>query len=247
MRLRIATYNIHRAVGHDGREDGKRIATVLREMKADVIAMQEVGYHLDSPHNLLAYLGDTIHADVIEGITMYNEKGHYGNAVLSRLPVADITRHDISVPRREPRGAIELAITKNGITFQVIATHLGLSPGERRYQIKKLLAVVSASKADVNILLGDLNEWFLWGRPLRWLQSEFGKTPRPATFPARWPVFALDRIWVAPGRALDRLYSHNSRMARAASDHLPLIADLHITFQHQQAWQTGRGNRALTP
>lgn len=231
MRLRIATYNIHRAVGHDGREDGKRIAKVLSELKADVIAMQEVGYHSDSPHNLLAYLGDVIQADVIEGITMYNEKGHYGNAVLSRLPVADIVRHDISLPRREPRGAIELAIVNNGITFQIIATHLGLSPGERRCQIKKLLALVSASKADVNILLGDLNEWFLWGRPLRWLKSEFGKTPRSATFPARRPIFALDRIWVGPGKALDSLHVHNSRLARAASDHLPLIADLHIEFE----------------
>lgn len=231
MHLRIATYNIHRAVGHDGREDGKRIAKVLRELKADVIAMQEVGYHSDSPHNLLAYLGDTIQADVIEGITMYNEKGHYGNAVLSRLPIAGIIRHDISVPRHEPRGAIELKITKSGITFHIIATHLGLSPGERRYQIKKLLGLVSASKADVNILLGDLNEWFLWGRPLRWLKSEFGNTPRPATFPACRPIFALDCIWVSPGIVLDGLHVHSSRLARAASDHLPLIADLHIEFE----------------
>lgn len=231
MRLRIATYNIHRAVGHDGWEDGNRIAKVLSELKADVIAMQEVGYHSDSPHNLLAYLGDAIHADVIEGITMYNEKGHYGNAVLSRVPVADIVRHDISVPRREPRGAIELAIEKNGIHFQIIATHLGLSPGERRYQIKKLLPLVSASTADIKILLGDLNEWFLWGRPMRWLASQFGSSPKPATFPARRPVFALDRIWVAPGKALDSLHVHNSRLARAASDHLPLIADLHIEFE----------------
>lgn len=228
MRLRITTYNIHRAVGHDGREDGDRVAKVLRELKADVIAMQEVGYHSDSPHNLLAYLGDTIRADVIEGVTMYNEKGHYGNAVLSRLPVAGINRHDISVPRREPRGAIELTIKKNGVRFQIIATHLGLSPGERRYQIKKLLALVSESTTDIKILLGDLNEWFLWGRPLRWLKSEFGKTPRPATFPARLPIFALDRIWVAPGKALDRIYGHNSATARAASDHLPLVADLLI-------------------
>ncbi len=228
LRLRIATYNIHRTIGHDGREDGERIAEVLRELKTDVVAMQEVGCDSDSPHNLLAYLGDTIQADVIEGITMYNEKGHYGNAVLSRLPVADITRHDISVSRREPRGAIELSIALKGIKFQIIATHLGLSPGERRYQIKRLLALVSASKADVNILLGDLNEWFLWGRPLRWLKSEFGKAARPATFPARWPIFALDRVWVAPGKVLNRLHVHKSRMARAASDHLPLIANIHI-------------------
>jgi endonuclease/exonuclease/phosphatase family metal-dependent hydrolase len=226
MQMRIATYNIHRAVGHDGREDGERIAEVLRELKADVVAMQEVGCDSDSPFNMLSYLGEVMQAEVIEGITMYNEKGSYGNAVLSRLPVKDIITHDISVPRREPRGAIELAFTVNGVNIQMIATHLGLRPGERRFQIKELLAMVDASTADVRILLGDLNEWFLWGRPMRWLESEFGSPPRPATFPAFWPVFALDRIWIRPGKAIRNLQVHQTKMARMASDHLPIVADL---------------------
>ncbi|MFP4444724.1 MAG: endonuclease/exonuclease/phosphatase family protein [Desulfosudaceae bacterium] len=231
MGLRIATYNIHRARGHDGREDGQRIAEVLRELNADLIALQEVGYNSDAPHNLLACLGGSIQADVIEGITMYNEQGHYGNAVLSRVPIPGIIRHDISVPGREPRGAIELAIAAQGIEIQVIATHLGLRPGERRYQTRKLLALLTASKADVKILLGDLNEWFLWGRPMRWLKSEFGRPPRPATFPARGPLFALDCIWVHPCRILENLHVHNSPMARAASDHLPLTADIKLDLR----------------
>ncbi len=228
MRLRIATYNIHRAVGLDGHEDGERIAEVLRELKADVVALQEVGYDSDSPFNLLARLGEAIHAEVIEGITMHNEKGNYGNAVLSGLPVDAVTTHDISVPRREPRGAIELAIEWNGIHIQMIATHLGLRPGERRHQIRKILAMLDASPADVKILLGDLNEWFLWGRPVRWLESEFGRPARPATFPALWPVFALDRIWIRPGKVIGNLTVHQSKKARASSDHLPLVADLNL-------------------
>jgi len=76
------------------------------------------------------------------------------------------------------------------------------------------------------VLLGDLNEWFLWGRPLRWLRRHFGRTPAPATYPARWPLFALDRIWVEPARLLERIEVLSAAPARAASDHLPLRAML---------------------
>ena len=78
------------------------------------------------------------------------------------------------------------------------------------------------------VLVGDLNEWFLWGRPLRRLHAHFGATPAPATYPAGWPVFALDRMWVKP---LDRLLGvtvHNSPLARQASDHLPLLGRFHV-------------------
>jgi len=78
------------------------------------------------------------------------------------------------------------------------------------------------------ILLGDLNEWFLWGRPLRWLHRHFEQTPAPATFPAGFPVLALDRIWVRPRHLLRRLTVHASPLARQASDHLPVVAQLQM-------------------
>ena len=109
-----------------------------------------------------------------------------------------------------------------------IATHLGLLPGERRYQIRKLLPLVDASPADVKIMLGDLNEWFLWGRLLRWLRRDFGRLPAPRTFPANRPWFALDRLWVKPTGAVQTLRAHRSEMARLASDHLPLVAEMTI-------------------
>jgi endonuclease/exonuclease/phosphatase family metal-dependent hydrolase len=91
--------------------------------------------------------------------------------------------------------------------------------------MQRLLALVRASDKPA-VLLGDLNEWFLWGRPLRWLRRHFGRAPAPATFPARWPVFALDRIWVEPARLLERIEVHRGAPANAASDHLPLVATL---------------------
>jgi len=77
------------------------------------------------------------------------------------------------------------------------------------------------------LLMGDLNEWYLWGRPLRWLHSHFREMPSaPRTFPAHRPVFALDRIWVSPAGSLRKLVRHATPLARSASDHLPLIAEI---------------------
>jgi endonuclease/exonuclease/phosphatase family metal-dependent hydrolase len=226
--MRIATYNIHRAIGRDGKENPERIASVLNELNADVIALQEVGYASGEPGNMLAYLGESIQASVIEGITFQDERGHYGNAILSRLPVNQSHLHDISVSDREPRGAIELRLNVEDKAVQIIATHLGLRPGERREQVEKLMPLLAASSADIKILLGDLNEWFLWGRPLRRLKGVFGNTPALATFPSRWPLFALDRLWVQPITAIDSIQVHKSTNAKTASDHLPVVAQLHL-------------------
>jgi endonuclease/exonuclease/phosphatase family metal-dependent hydrolase len=226
--MRIATYNIHRAIGSDGLEKPERTAAVLHELDADIIALQEVGYASGTPGNVLEYLGESIQASIIEGATLRDERGHYGNAVLSRVPISSIQLHDISVHGREPRGVIDLSLQLNGIEVQVVATHLGLRPGERRYQVERLIPLLEASAADIRILLGDLNEWFLWGRPLRRLHRVFGRTSAPATFPVRWPLFALDRLWVQPLSAIDSLRAHNSAAAARASDHLPLVAELNI-------------------
>jgi endonuclease/exonuclease/phosphatase family metal-dependent hydrolase len=78
------------------------------------------------------------------------------------------------------------------------------------------------------LLRGDLNEWFLWGRPLRWLHAHFEATPSPRSFPARAPLLALDRIWVEPRALLQRLWVHLTPAARAASDHIPVVADIRL-------------------
>jgi endonuclease/exonuclease/phosphatase family metal-dependent hydrolase len=101
-------------------------------------------------------------------------------------------------------------------------------PGERRYQVKQLLPLFDDRRACVKVLLGDLNEWFLWGRPLRWLHRIFHHHKAPATFPVRRPWFALDRIWVQPNAVIDTMYAHKTDAALLASDHLPLIANLDI-------------------
>ncbi len=227
MPLAVATYNVHGCVGIDRREDVARIAEVLRALDADAIALQELRWQPAEALHVLADLAARLGYTPLAGPTLLRPDGHYGNALLTRLPVEDVRLEDLSVPGREPRGAIAAVLRTGDGPLTMIATHLGLAYGERRRQMQRLLALVRKSAKPV-VLLGDLNEWLLWGRPLRWLRAHFGRTPAPATFPARWPVFALDRIWVEPSAALERIEAHAAPPARAASDHLPLRATLRL-------------------
>ncbi len=228
MLLRVASYNIHRAIGRDGQQSPERIAEVLREVQADVVALQEVAYRTDAVGDVPGYLAAATEAEVIRGETLRDERGPYGNAVLSRAPVARIDRLDFSTRGREPRGAIDLDLRLGDVTAQVLATHLGLRPRERRYQISRLLASVDASRADVQIVVGDFNELLRWGRPLRALERTFGRIPAPPTFPSGRPWLALDRVWAKPAQVLRNVRAHRSTVARMASDHLPLVAELDL-------------------
>ncbi len=223
--LTIATYNIHGAVGSDGRFAPARVARVLREMKADIIALQEVPLGGSHWPNVLAMLQDAVGLVAVEGYTFSVGGRRFGNAILSRFPIVATRRIDISFGSREPRGALDADIYCHGHLLRIIATHLGLRAAERRAQINKLLQTFDTGEMPV-ILLGDVNEWFVWGRTLRRLVSHFQSVPAPATFPARWPVFALDRIWIRPRHRLVQVQVHASRIARMASDHLPLVAHI---------------------
>jgi len=223
--LKVATWNIHGAVGTDGRYVPARIVDVLGEIGADIVALQEVA----SEQEHSTFLRDLERATgfhLAAGMLRQRHGHDFGNAVLSRHPLVSVDHLDLSVRSYEPRGALDVCIDVGlAVPLRVMATHLGLRPGERREQVRRILATVERDHPHPTLLMGDLNEWYLWGRPLRWLHSHFREMPAaPRTFPASRPVFALDRIWVSPAAALRRLERHCSALARVASDHLPLIA-----------------------
>lgn len=224
----LATYNIHRCIGGDGRFAPERIIEVIKEIDADVLALQEVESRAAAGFDMLGHLAAAVGMRAIAGPTLMRRDAHYGNALLTRLDVLDRRTIDISVPRCEPRGAIEAHLRCGDRRFCVVATHLGLRPSERRRQVKQLLNLFRPDLQGPAALLGDINEWYLWGRPLRWLHIYFKNTAAPRTFPARWPVFALDRIWIRPRAALAHLETHVSAVARIASDHLPVKAHILI-------------------
>jgi endonuclease/exonuclease/phosphatase family metal-dependent hydrolase len=223
--LKIASYNIHGAVGADGQCSPARIAAVLAEIDADVVALQEVPLGGSQTPDVLDYLCRHFGFHGAAGATISSRERCYGNAVLSRYPVVATRTIDLSFGAREPRGALDADIDCNGHMIRFIATHLGLRAAERRMQVGQLLAAFDTRDMPV-ILTGDLNEWFLWGRSLRRLVAHFQRTPAPLTFPSRFPIFALDRIWVRPVQRLVRVSVHRTPAARAASDHLPLVAQI---------------------
>ena len=225
--LKIVSYNIHRAIGRDRRCVPQRILDVLDEIDADVVALQEVEAG-DSVADMLAWLGEKTGFTAIAGTTLIRHDGHYGNALLTRLPIRDTTLCDLSWRGREPRGAIAADLEVGGDPLRVVATHLGLRPAERRNQVTRLIKLFTDVPRRRAVLLGDVNEWFLWGRPLRRLHRYFKSTPSVATFPSMLPVLALDRVWTHPRSLLKRIRAHTSPLARVASDHLPLVATLEV-------------------
>lgn len=225
--LRIASYNIHRCVGRDGRADPGRVAQVILELGCDAVGLQEVDNLADGHHESmqLDYLARATGMAAQAGHTIVRHEGSFGNALLTRRPVLAVQRYDLSYGRREARGALAVDLQVEDECVRVIVTHLGLRPAERRYQVRRMLQLLHDLPADRKVIvLGDINEWLPLGRPLRWLHGMLGHSPAERSFPSGLPVFALDRVWVRPRHTLLAFQTHRSPLARVASDHLPVKA-----------------------
>jgi endonuclease/exonuclease/phosphatase family metal-dependent hydrolase len=220
----VATYNIHRCVGADGRRDADRVAAVIRELDADVVALQEVDarYHIEDGDDQAEYLATATGMEAVYGPALIRHQGSCGNAVLTRWPVKGVRRVEIGVPGREPRALLDTDIEVAGLPVRVLVTHFGLRHAERRLQTEMLVHAVGHHGDGCTILLGDFNEWTPVGHTLRRLNAVFGRSPAVRSFPAPMPALALDRIWVHPPNALVEVCAHRSRLARWASDHLPV-------------------------
>ncbi len=227
MKVTVASYNVHRFVGTDGARDVKRVAEVVLALGADVVALQEVAFEgasehprelLDAVPGYVAFAAPTLRRDGVR----------HGNLVLTRLPIVAGRRICLDYEAREPRTAVDLRLGTGGVPLRVVATHLGLRPGERRFQVRLILHHVEGDERSVTVLLGDFNEWFLVGRPLRWLHRRFGPSRYLATFPSWLPLFALDRVWVHPPTVLGRYAAVDTELTRRASDHLPVVAELEV-------------------
>jgi endonuclease/exonuclease/phosphatase family metal-dependent hydrolase len=227
-RLVVGSYNIHGCVGGDGRHDPDRVAAVIRELDADVLALQEVDSRegVENGIDQFRYLSGAIGLPAIPGPTLRDHRGHYGNALVTRLPMEWIAHVDLSVPGREPRAALDVGLHTGDAPLRVIATHLGLGWRERREQVRRLVAHLGDDPGPV-LLLGDLNEW-IPRSALRMLGAHLGRGHGVRSFPARRPLFALDRIFAHGGARVEALRAHASPLAQKASDHLPVVAEVEI-------------------
>jgi endonuclease/exonuclease/phosphatase family metal-dependent hydrolase len=238
MRMRVASYNIHRGFGKDKRYDPGRILRVLQELQADIVALQEVDLLGPDRDQILPWLAENTKMIPVAGPVRSLAEGHYGNALLTKFPVEQVRQCDLSIGRHEPRGALDVDMNWHGRSIHVVNTHLGLWPRERPLQAKKLLELFAVDRRELTILMGDLNEWHVWGKSLRVLRGVFGRPAAPPTFPAGWPILSLDRIWACPTQALLTVHAHRSRESLVASDHLPVHAEI---FLQDKGRRVGQG------
>jgi endonuclease/exonuclease/phosphatase family metal-dependent hydrolase len=230
--IRVATYNVHACVGRDGRHDPDRVAAVIGELNADVVALQEFTYPASvaletrTPVTLTTLDAYQCALGPTRQRTRKTVTECFGNALLTRHPIVEVHRIDLSMERREPRGALAATIDVGGTPLHVLATHLGLRIHERRFQVRQILNYLDSVRNTRVVVFGDFNDWLPGRSAAHVLDRRLGRPPRPATFPVAWPLVALDRIWVQPRAAMRRISVHTTPAARVASDHLPVVAEI---------------------
>jgi endonuclease/exonuclease/phosphatase family metal-dependent hydrolase len=231
MRIRVVTWNIHGCVGADGRYAPRRIRDVLLSLKPDLVGLQEVDWRKPdiADRDQFDYLAHELGMQGIEGPNLEDHLGHYGNGLLTRLPVTRVARVELAHPEREPRGLIDASVLLGDQSLRVLVTHLGLSRRERRSQFGRirehLASAADAREEDGVVLMGDLNEWI--PRPIarpHGLDARFASELAPRTFPARFPLLRLDRVLYADG--LHAEIVRRPLRSPFASDHHPVCFDL---------------------
>jgi endonuclease/exonuclease/phosphatase family metal-dependent hydrolase len=228
--LRVVSYNIHRAIGSDGRRDPARIAAVIAELQADVIGLQEVDWHHDHTdgESQFEYLAHLPGYEAIAGPNLRDHRGHYGNLLLTRVAVRRFRQLDLSEAKREPRGAIDVVLEIADKDLRIIVTHLGLGLRERRRQAARLREVLLDDPGPPALLLGDFNEWLPGNPTLRPLLPLCTAAAHPASYPSSFPVLALDRILAVGLPAAPVVSVYDAPLARRASDHLPVATKIEI-------------------
>lgn len=227
--IKVASYNMRKAIGTDRRRMPERTLEVLREIDADIIALQECDRRLGERAGVIpAHLLDEHSPWVAVPLAIRAKSmGWHGNALLVRKEASVSGQRRIEIPALEPRGAVRADVTTKGVTLRVVGMHLDLSGLWRRKQAHAILSEVDSCTPPLpSVLMGDLNEW----TPRSGCLRDFGRTHCFAdtgpSFHARHPVGRLDRIMVSSELTIVDAGVHHSAAARKASDHLPIWATL---------------------
>jgi len=233
--FRLATYNVHRCIGMDGRQSVRRILRVLAEIDADIIALQEVSaIGFNQAEQIAAELGmrsvfcPTLHGDQA-----------YGHGLLSRYPFTVNAVGLLPLVReasyKEPRGAIWVQIQMGLRSLHVVSTHLALGRADRTAQVDALLGPhwIGGLPPDAPLVLcGDFN-FTPPGRNYRRLAARFrdvqlahSRGPVLKTFSTVCAVARLDHMFLSPHFTVLGVDSPRTHLTGVASDHFPLVADL---------------------
>ena len=219
MQLKVASYNIHKGVGTDGRRDPDRIVSVLREIDADVIALQECDRRFGQRESVIerAMLDDTRWRAVPVAKRALS-LGWHGNALLVRRDIEVIDAHPIDLPMLEPRGAVRADLAVEGKRLRVVGMHLDLSGLRRRDQIRAILKHLTECGGHCPaVLMGDLNQWGKATGAMREFAGGWHTLAPGKTFPSRQPIAHLDRIVCSPEWTCDEHGVHHSALAAQAT------------------------------
>jgi endonuclease/exonuclease/phosphatase family metal-dependent hydrolase len=227
MQIKVASYNIRKAVGLDWRRRPARVLGVLNEVAADIVALQEVDRRFGSRITALD-------PELIERETDYRainfsprpqSLGYHGNVILARKTITVAAARPMALPHLEPRGAAVADFDLGGRLVRVVGMHLGLTKKWRQLQTETIVAELRALEANMpTILMGDLNEPDLKSGVLRAFEQRHTIVTCGPSFHASMPVFSLDRIIVTEDIAIAEAGVHRTAMSREASDHLPIWA-----------------------
>ncbi|MEO6598025.1 MAG: endonuclease/exonuclease/phosphatase family protein [Planctomycetota bacterium] len=243
LTIRLVSWNVHKCVGGlDRRYDPARIAAVLAAAEPDVVLLQEVAqnarrYRNERQVDVLADALGMPHRSYFVNVRFGPHRGEYGNAILSRSPIAATENVDLTIEGRKARSVqhAELRLptaTGGHRTLHVFNLHLGLSEAERRKQLGRFLEsrpLLSIQARTPTLVAGDFNDvWGTLGGRLLAPSGFVGPTRRLRTFPAYAPVRALDSLFVRGDLDLVRLERPRTALSRMASDHLPLLAELRL-------------------
>lgn len=233
--FRVATYNVHKCKGMDLRTSPSRIADVLREIDADIVALQEVVSHQNGreEEHQASFLAEELGMSYTIGENRLHMGASYGNVVLTKFDVTHTRNFDITVHGREPRGCL-LADVKmdDAQSLHIYNIHLGTAFRERRHQVKRLLdaEILNREHFAPRLMLGDFNDW-MRGMALRHLRSHFHSAdpdlqiPHRRTYPGFLPLVTLDHIYYDSHLRVERSFVHRTALSMVASDHLPLVAE----------------------
>jgi endonuclease/exonuclease/phosphatase family metal-dependent hydrolase len=229
--MRIVTYNIHKGRGIDGRTSIKRIANVLADLDADIIALQEVFSFCEAAEGQVEALASALRMQAAFGCTRHHRGRPYGNAILTRWPILESRDMDISWLHRERRGCIRADLETPRGTLHVFNIHMGTSYFERRYQVKSLLASKQLYEglSGPRVLVGDFNEW-IKGLTTRMLSEKFESLNlalhmrKRRSYPGFLPLMHLDHVYFERPLHIEKAELVRTRLSKVASDHLPLVA-----------------------
>jgi len=236
--MRLLSYNIHKGIGgRDRRYRLERIIQVIEAENPDFVCLQEVDRHVersrhdDQPKKLSEALKANSH---LYQLNVRFRTGGYGNLVLSRWPFRSSYQISLRRKRRKPRGA-QLAVveTPEG-PVHLVHWHLGLAERERHWQTRHLLehALFRQSGHLPTLVVGDFNDWLNTLARGPFATHGFVQVTAPRSrfrsFPAYWPVVSLDKAFARGPLEIRHARIIHSRLAREASDHLPLVIDFHV-------------------